>query len=253
MFSRVSTGLHPSLEIHLKSKFCTTFRYDKKKKRYAYVPNGGNMEWHCAGLVSAIKNRYHKKYKNSKRHRVTYKKGSTSKIGITVDRQLQKVVGMDGKRPKRLHAMTRELLDWLEARGHTFQAAQVPVQVKKFYRATQADLITMNQNGDLVMWEVKTGYTPGMYTTRGKPHFNAPLQNIICTKAGIWELQRYWTARSLRESGVQIVHSYVLNIYKDTKKDQLIVKCMDNAAWCTLLDEQVEETAKVTLGKRHRN
>lgn len=87
------------------------------------------------------------------------------------------------------------------------------------------------------MWELKTGYTPGMYTTRGKGTFQGKLlSGIQCTKYGIWELQRYWTERALRDAGIDVACSNVINVYKDTKKGHYVCKIMDNLPWVYKLD-----------------
>ena len=222
---------HESLKSYISKGFPDDVSFNKQRKMYSY----GNSLY--GGLLRPLKRTYYPYYKDSKRRKRTHKKGSTSKLGIRVDDEITMIVA--GKPPKKFHAMTDAVMKQINEMGHVLQCAQLPVYVKEFKKITQADFITLDPSTNrLHMWELKTGFTPGMYTTRGKGHFSKELSGVKCTKYGIWELQRYWTHRSLQEAGLEVAASNVIQVYKDTKKKKFVVKVLDNLPWLKKLDKK---------------
>jgi len=236
--------LHPSLCAYIESGAADAIGFDKKRKTYNFKrPDGHTMLY--GGLVSKLKQLYYPRYKHTKRRTQTQKKGSNAELGTRIDNEIMMVTASKeyppGKRKKikRFHKMTARIIkEVVEERGHVLQCSQLPVKVEPLSRITQVDFITLDPaTGRLHMWELKTGYTPGMYTTKGKGTFQGKqLAGIQCTKYGIWELQRYWTERALREAGIDVAQSNVINIYEDTKKGHLVCKILDNLPWVYNLD-----------------
>lgn len=239
MYSSVEASkLQPRLRAYLESAQCRGIQFDKKHKCYKVVGADGR-EVLYAGLIGKLKQLFYPHYKDTRRKSKTQKKGSTAKLGKRIDDEICKVTASKKGQPLKLHQMTTRLLhSLLKEQGHILQAAQVPVQVRPLLRITQADFITLHaESGELHMWELKTGYTPGMYTTTGKGTFKGShLEDVKCSKYGIWELQRYWTCRALQDAGVPIAQSHVINVYEDTKKKKVVVKVLDNLEWTTRLD-----------------
>lgn len=222
---------HESLKSYLQKDFPQNVFFNKRRKMYQYGKSG------YAGLISALRCNYYPYYRNTKRRKNTKKKGSNKELGKRIDNEVSLIV--QGHKKKKFHAMTEAVMEELNKRGHILQCAQLPVYIKKFKRITQADFITLNKTtGRLHMWELKTGYTPGMYTTRGKGHFLGPLKGVKCNKYGIWELQRYWTARALKEAGLEISASNVIQVYRDTSKKKYVVKVLDNLEWLQKFESQ---------------
>lgn len=264
--------LHPSLCAYIDSGAADAIGFNEKRKTYTYKrPDGHEMFY--GGLVSKLKQLYYPHYKNSKRRKRTQKKGSNAKLGKRIDDEImvsyfskkkkdtfffsflkflscKMITASKDYKPgknskiKTFHKMTVRLVkELVEDRGHVLQCSQLPVKIDALGRITQADFITLDPSTQrLHMWELKTGYTPGMFTTKGKGTFAGKhLQDIPCTKYGIWELQRYWTERGLREAGLDIAQSNVINIYEDRKKGCLTCKIMDNLPWVYNLDATIQK------------
>lgn len=106
----------------------------------------------------------------------------------------------------------------------TLQAAQVPVYVKDFGIITQADLIIETPKGELHMLELKSGYNSARAqgTIRG-------LDNVPNTIKHQWELQRHFTEKGLRDGGLPIKGSYIINVYQEDKG--VVVKKRKNPEW----------------------
>ena len=244
--------LHESIRAYIDSSVADSIGFDEKNKCYT-VKRVDGYQMKYGGLLSKLRSLFYPYYKNSRRSHKTQKKGSNSKLGMRIDDEIRMVTASKrydqrkGKgRIQSFHKMTMRILkEVITERGHVLQCAQLPVMINALDRITQVDFITLNQKtGRLHMWELKTGFTPGMYTTRGKGHFSSSfLEDIQCTKYGIWELQRYWTARALTEVGIDIAESNVINIYEDTKKKKYVVKVLDNLPWTLKLDAFGETTS----------
>lgn len=204
---------------------------NKQLKQYQFQEHGTTK--HCGGINSKLKFLYYPKYKkhNNKRRYSTLNKGSSSKIGERVMRQLVKVTGITKKkpRPKRLHKFTQRILQELEDEmKHTLVAAELPVQLVAWRRITQADLITRCPKGKFYMWEIKTGYPIGGFRKQGK--FKAPLQNVDNTKYNHWELQRHYTHIALKEAGICIHDSGILHVRSHAQKG-MICKVLKKPTW----------------------
>lgn len=236
--------LHASLRRYLEGDEVSRIGFDSTRKCYTYKRSDG-MTISYGGLLSKLRQCFYPFYKDSRRRGKTQKKGSSAKLGSRIDDEVALVTASKLKKNKRnktvaFHKMTVRLVKEIEQTlGHIFQCAQLPVRIRALERITQADFLTLDPaTGKLHMWELKTGYTPGMYTTKGKGVFaSSYLKGVKCTKYGIWELQRYWTTRALIEAGLEIAESHVINIYEDTKKKRLVVNIMDNLPWTSNLDE----------------
>ena len=236
--------LHDSLRAYLSGGYADAIGFNDKRNLYTFRrPDGQEMFY--GGLISKLKQLYYPRYKDTKRRKRTQKKGSSADLGTRIDDEMMLITASKTYEKskkgtvKSFHKMTVRLVkEIVEERGHVLQCAQLPVIIKPLERITQADFITLNPaTGRLHMWELKTGYTPGMYTTRGKGTFQGKhLTGIQCTKYGIWELQRYWTERALREANIDIAESNIINIYEDRKKGTLTVKILDNLPWVYKLD-----------------
>ncbi len=170
---------------------------------------------HYGGLLSKLQKMYYpywkRKRRSYRRKGVTIaRKGSSAKEGKTVDKQLTEYV-RTGKKPK--NAMARAIVAYFEKENNQrIVAAQVPLYALHGLRITQADLIVANPDGSLLMMEVKCGYnrTQKQGDMKGLP-------GVPCRQNEIWELQRHYTHKGLVESGLPIVGSHILNVYKEGK------------------------------------
>jgi hypothetical protein len=86
----------------------------------------------------------------------------------------------------------------------------VPVFIKQFGIVTQADLIIQSPKGELLMLELKSGYNSARAqgTLGGLPDVPNTIKNQ-------WELQRHFTEKGLREGGLPIKGSYIINVYNE--------------------------------------
>lgn len=227
--------LDASLSKYLATGFPESVSFDAKAKTYS---SKGQL---YGGLVNTLKSRYYPKYKDTKRRKKTQKKGSNSVQGKRVDAEIMKLLEprdvKDAKKGKPLDPFTVQIRKYWADHGHTLQASQLPVFIKRFSKISQIDCITRDHRGKLWLWEVKSGFTPGMNTTRGKGNFAAPLQETPITKARIWNLQRYWLHRAAVEAGIDIYQSRVLNVYHNAKKKQDVAVALKVEPFLKLLDE----------------
>jgi len=207
---------------YLDQPFIKTFGFNEAEKKY--IINGNQ----CDGLKSKLCRMYYPHYvfKRKGRKRAKLRKGSTAKIGKAVDNQIQEYI-RSGKKPR--NALALALLAYWEQAQHTLQAAQVPVYIACLDRATQADVIT-EKDGQLWMWEVKTGYNQrpaqgGLLGHRAVPN----------NEKNHWELQRYYTHRGLVDEGLPLFASHVINVYQ--QKDEIVVKKRKVPEWVLKFDK----------------
>lgn len=224
-----SVDLPETLISYLNHDFVKNIGFDSDRKRYFYTDKG-NKTVYCGGLLSKLQSLYYPNYPRSPKRRrfnSSNKVGSSSKMGITVDNQLMNYV--EDKKSKK-NIMTRNIIDYLEnEKKHTILASQLPVKLNKWYKITQADILTIDKKtNDLYMWEIKTGFPVGGYRKRGT--FNSPFDHVACTKYNIWQLQRHFTYLGLVENGLNIKGSFILQIYRDKTKGY-IVKEIGEAKW----------------------
>ncbi len=209
---------HPSIAAHIETPFVKTVTFNEEHKRFRYEQHGRPVE--ATGLKFLIEIKYHKHYKrNRSKRRGTNIVGSSSKEGTRVDDQIAMwTAGQQVKRPNKL--AVRFWRYWKE-NGHTVQAAQLPVQIPLYDKVTQADVITMDRNGKLWLWECKCGAPVGAANKQGV------FENIVdvdgktpvpCTQYMIWQLQLHFTKLALIAAGIPIAESRVLQIhaYRDT-------------------------------------
>lgn len=209
--------LHPSLAKHLHSQLAQTARYDPDTKSYRFLKNGVNIS--CGGVHNTLKSIFYPHYKDnrSRRSKKVKVKGSSKAQGIRVDRELANMV--EGVLPKRkMHPMTHKILSYFEAVGERLQAAQVPVCLTtNATKLTQADLITMDAQGRLILYELKTGAPIGFRVKQGTFQVHN-FEDIPCTKKNIWQLQLAYTRMGLEAAGIPIYKSFVIQIFE--KKEE---------------------------------
>lgn len=224
-----------AIEKYLDGPFCKATAYDPIQK--CYLSEGQ----HYGGLLPKMAALHYPGFRRSRRRTKTLKKGSSRKEGIRVDQDVVTLVNGGGKKKKKIHPFATALVQyWTERKGHQLVRAQVPVRVARFDAVTQADCITWDpKKEELWMWEVKCGFAPGGSVKKGylfRPPAQNPVEKVPSTVHNHWELQRYWTHKSFLEQGVPIVHSRVINVYrqqecKDNKKTKVVVKERKPPAW----------------------
>jgi len=202
----------PVVGKYLQHRIVSTIEFDKKKKSYICTVRGCRSK--KPGLHSSLRRKHYPKYKHSKRKKKTDKKGSSIKQGKTIDNQLNAYI-QKKKRPT--HRMVKQLIAHWTAIGHTPIAAQLPVYIKKLDCVTQADIVTSDVDGNLWMFEVKSGFPPG--GSRKKGTLNAVPGQIANTVYNHWELQRYYTTKGLQEQGLPIHESRVIHVYDEFDKN----------------------------------
>lgn len=224
-FFAVSKNASPALGAYLQLPVVKSASFSEADDRYHYTKHGQQVA--CGGLVQTLKYRFYQHYKDnrSKRRKGTRVRGSNKKQGKLVDAQLLQYVHV-GKKPKRCTKMTTALLDYWHSKGHTLEAAQLPVELVQWNKMTQADVIT-RKNNQLYMWEVKTGFPIGGF--RKQAFFSAPLHKVPCTKYNIWQLQMHYTMQGLRQQGLPIKAGNVIQVY--SKDGKMQVKVHEEEPW----------------------
>lgn len=226
--STSSSKLHPSLLSHLSSPLATSARFNPIFECYEFE-NTSKRATRCGGLHKTLTALFYSHYVSdrSKRKSDTYVTGSNKEQGIEVDRQIgQSVAG----KLVNAHPMTRRLLQFWKDSEETLQASQVPVQLTtEEVKMTQADLITMDKRGRLILYEIKTGMPVGL--NRTQDYFTVEqVHNVPCTKKNIWFLQLAYTQKALEQARVEIYKARVIQIYED-KRDGLVVKVHPLPKW----------------------
>lgn len=167
------------------------------------------------GLLSKLQRMYYpywqRKRKNYRRKgKAVERKASSASEGKAVDKQLTEYV-RSGKRPR--SNMARAIIAYFEEQANQrIVAAQVPLYALQGTRVTQADLIVANPDNSLIMIELKCGYNRSQ-----KQGDLKGLPGVPCRQNEIWELQRHYTHKGLEESGLKLIGSHVLNVYKEGK------------------------------------
>lgn len=128
--------------------------------------------------------------------------------GKTIDKQITEYV-RSGKKPK--NPMAKAIIAYFEEQcQQRIVAAQVPLFALGGTRITQADFIVQDVHGALIMIELKCGYNRTQ-----KQGYLRGLPGVPCRQNEIWELQRHYTHKGLEESGLRLMGSHVLNVYKE--------------------------------------
>jgi hypothetical protein len=206
--------------------------FDKKTKCYTYVDKK-NVVTRCKGLTKYLKKHFYPHFKTPRRkfgNSIKYQKlPSTKALGKRVDRELLKIIIAGNKMPsgrkryslpKNLHPLTQCICDFWKYQGMRPVAAQLPTQIPTLGVMTQCDIIVEDAQRNLYMHEIKTGYV-GLHVHKG--YFKKPYHTIKCSKAAVWDLQRHWTEKALKEQGLPLTGSNVIHAYmkRDTKTKQV--------------------------------
>ncbi len=81
------------------------------------------------------------------------------------------------RRPRKMHRFTRALLNFMETRGVTLVAAELPIRDEESNIATRVDLIGLRASDNaLILVELKTGFDNGAYTSSDV--MRAPLSDV---------------------------------------------------------------------------
>jgi hypothetical protein len=210
MYALCSKNAPVALVNYLNQPHIQSLGFDPSRKMYCDADGR-----YYGGLLSKLQRMYYpyweRKRKSYRRKGKTVtRKASSAAEGKAVDKQLTEYV-RSGKRPR--SNMARAIIAYFEeSAGQRIVAAQVPLYALQGTRVTQADLIVANPDGSLIMIEVKCGYnrTQKQGDLKGLP-------GVACRQNEIWELQRHYTHKGLVESGLPLIGSHVLNVYKEGK------------------------------------
>lgn len=208
-----------SLEEYLGDPLIKSIQFNDQLKRFMYTsPTGTPVS--TGGLLRQLEKRYYPHYKHEKKKRFVktklQRRGSSAKQGMALDDSLESYV-RTGKRPRM--QMAQAIINYLEdACKHKICGAQVPAFVTdigngalKKRRITRADLITQDNAGRYYMVEVKAGYNQkraqgSLYNIPGRTKVPNTIKNH-------WQLQRHYTEKALRQCGLPIHASYIVNVY----------------------------------------
>lgn len=226
-------NLHPQLARYLHSSVAQSARYDESVRCYRFRKQG--LERIAGGLHRTLQSTFYPHYKDnrSRRKRDVQIRGSSKAQGKRVDQEVAMMV--EGRLQKKLHKMTLALLQFWKERKETLQAAQVPVELTvNQTKMTQADLITRDAQGRLVLYEIKTGAPVGFHVTQDTFQVKS-VAHIRCTKKNIWQLQLAYTRMALEQSaGIPIHEAYVIQIY-DHRGEGLQIDLHPQPTWTQLL------------------
>lgn len=221
--------MHPALETYLKSDFAQKAHYDRKAQAFV-APMQGRMAKHC-GLIHKIRARHFIHYgskQSKRRHGKTNVIGSSSAIGKRVDKEL--MMECSAKPKKKKHVLTKALIDYWTQAGHTIVRCQLPVIVRDFVMCmTQADVITMDRNNHLWLWEVKTGMPVGFYRKNGVLKHTTG-EPVPCTGMEVWQLQLLYTQRAVCTAGIPIRHARVIQVHEQ-RDGPVVVKVHEPPKW----------------------
>jgi len=230
MFALTSDNPNKDLVAYLSKPLIKSISFNGFK--YSYTVNGHTF--YTGGIHSKIKSIYYPEFEIKLRQyrrkgKGNKKKGSSKKQGILIDKQLKEYV-KTGKTPKNM--LAKAVVAYVEDQcKSTIQAAQVPVYVKDFGIITQSDLIIQTPKGELHMLELKSGYNSARAqgTIRG-------LKDVPNVPKSHWEIQRHFTEKGLRDGGLPIKGSYIINVYQEEKG--FVVKKRKNPEWTKQLSKQ---------------
>lgn len=221
--------MHPAVESYLSKDFARNAQYDRRKKCFV-APIQGRMTKHC-GLIKKIGSRHMPGYgdkQSKRRHGSTNVIGSSSKLGTRVDKELVLECGIKPRKKK--HILTKTLLDYWTNAGHKLVTAQLPVIVRDFSTCmTQADIITMDRNNHLWLWEVKTGMPVGFHLKKGFLH-HVDGEPVPCTGMEKWQLQLIYTQRAVCNAGIPIRHARVIQVHEQ-RNGPVVVKVHEPPRW----------------------
>jgi len=200
--------MHPSVAAYLSRDFAKQAKYDRKNKCYI-APIQGRMTKHC-GLIKKITSR------------------SSSALGMRIDKEL--IMECGAKPKKKKHVLTSALLNYWNGVGHKLVTCQLPVTVRDFPTCmTQADVITIDPEGHLWLWEVKTGMPVGFYLKKGFLNY-VHGDPVPCTGMEVWQLQLLYTQRAVCNAGIPIRHARVIQVHEQ-RKGPVVLKVHEPPKW----------------------
>ena len=227
--------VHDELFKYTNSSACKSIRFNKRCRSY----QKGQKKY--PGIHKTLKKKFFPTYKRTKRKRTTLKKASSKKIGSRVDKEIGHYIV--NKSTNKMHTLTKVLIEYFNKNQHILQASQVPVYIPSLQCITQADIITCRKNpitcqNELWLWELKTGYSPGLHTKRKgrggkvlklKPPFHM-VDNVLFNH---FFLQLYYTHQGFKEyANLPIKHANVIQVYqegvKKKKKFKVAVHSLSN-------------------------
>ena len=231
MFAAVEKAkLHPSLQAYIEGEFVKTFRLTNRK--FTFCVNG--VRHRVGGIHRKLQARFYPIFNRGKRSRGVQKKSSSRKLGNGCDAGVFKYIAT-GKKPRQ--AMARALIVHIEETlKHTLQVAQLPVRIPELFCASQIDLMTMDADGELHLWEVKTGYPKKWKKDNG---FIRRMPKVRNCSANHWELQRHYYALGLmRDVELKMKNTHVVNVFKECKQKQTsyCVQARKKPTWTKELD-----------------
>jgi hypothetical protein len=199
------------------------------------------------GIHKTLKKMYYPHYKvvAKKRHKKTKlkRKGSSAKKGEAIDKHIFNIIKNPKKKFATRNSSVKALISyWEEGLGHTLQAAQVPVFIKSLNCCTQADVITEDKEGRLFMWEVKSGFN----ARKSQGNLLRELCNVPNNEKNQWQLQRHYTTEGMKDLGLPIISSQVINVYEEGSG--ITVKRKSNPKWCQLLSGSSNKKNQTIIG-----
>ena len=221
--------MHPSVAAYLSRDFAKQAKYDRSKRCYV-APIQGRMTKHC-GLIKKITSRHFKHYgekQSKRRHGSTNVIGSSSALGMRIDKEL--IMECGAKPKKKKHVLTIALLNYWNGVGHKLVTCQLPVTVRDFPTCmTQADVITIDPEGHLWLWEVKTGMPVGFHLKKGFLNY-VHGDPVPCTGMEVWQLQLLYTQRAVCNAGIPIRHARVIQVHEQ-RKGPVVLKVHEPPKW----------------------
>lgn len=248
------TRVPQTLRDYLDIDFIAQAKFSKASDTYTTIEHGMYHQYY--GLKSWLKRRYYPNHTHSvrkfKKGHVFQIQGSSAQRGTMVDRQLSYYIvdqtragkkrrKKSGPRKRPWDPLTLAIIRYFKCKGHVIVATQVPVLLRRIKRMTEADVLTVDVDGKLYMWEIKTA---GVALTRGKTSFEPPIESVPCNKVNQWELQRLYTHRGMVEEGLNLHKSHVLHACM--KHGRPCVRAMPHPKWLKRLEPVTTTTTTTT-------
>lgn len=229
-YSVTPNHLHHALDSYVKNSIVVkTARFNALEGKYCYA-RGGGPEVMCGGLLTTLRSHFYPHYKDNRskrRWKHTRVRGSSASKGKQVDRDVVMYTQTRQVHPSCSPFAVKLFEYWRDLR-HVPQAAQLPVEIPSWYKLTQADFITMDPDGRLWLWEIKTGAPVGGFRQQG--NLRGLTTEVKCTKYNIWQLQLHYTRRALEVAGIPIAESRIIQIYQE-RGGNFIIKVHVPAEW----------------------
>lgn len=207
--------------------------FDKTAKTYKITRFGCPQL--IKGLTGTLERKYYPNYIEASKQKKGVKwskrakKGSSKKLGTAVDKHLDTYVKSNyTKTPK--HKMTLAIIAYIEeTMEHRIVGSQIPCFISDLNCVTQADLITVDDKQRLWMLEIKTGYPVRRRNMGVIAHVEG---NVPNTTLNHYHLQRHFTVKGLRESGLNIFKGCIIHAFNDAKNPEgITVKKLSNPKW----------------------